>query len=107
MIARVTERVRLGPAALNPHTLHPVEIAGQAAALDLASDGRAYLGLVAGSWLDQLGLDEERPLTRLREAVEVIAPAARRRPPASPASASRSRPAPGSRTSRSARRCRC
>lgn len=71
-IARVTERVRLGPAALNPQTLHPVEIAGQVAALDLASGGRAYCGLVVGSWLDQLGLREQRPLTRLREAVEVV-----------------------------------
>jgi 5,10-methylenetetrahydromethanopterin reductase len=71
-MARVTERVRLGPAALNAVTLHPVEIAGQVAALDVASNGRAYLGLVAGSWLDQLGLDERKPLTRLREAVEVV-----------------------------------
>jgi 5,10-methylenetetrahydromethanopterin reductase len=68
----VTERVRLGPAALNPQTLHPVEIAGQTAALDLASDGRAYLGLVSGAWMEQLGLDERRPLTRLREALEVV-----------------------------------
>ena len=71
-MARVTDRVRLGPAALNPQTLHPVEIAGQIAALDLASRGRAYLGLVTGSWLEQLGLDERRPLSRLREAVEVV-----------------------------------
>jgi 5,10-methylenetetrahydromethanopterin reductase len=71
-IARVTERVRLGPAALNPQTLHPVEIAGQVAALDLAAGGRAFLGLAAGAWLDQLGLDEQRPLTRLREAVEIV-----------------------------------
>lgn len=71
-MARVTERIRLGPAALNAQTLHPVEIAGQVAALDLASGGRAYLGLVTGSWLDQLGLDERRPLTRLREAVEIV-----------------------------------
>jgi 5,10-methylenetetrahydromethanopterin reductase len=71
-IARVTERVRLGPAALNPTTLHPVEIAGQTAALDLASGGRAYAGIVTGSWLDQLGIDESRPLTRLREAVEIV-----------------------------------
>jgi 5,10-methylenetetrahydromethanopterin reductase len=71
-MARVTERVRLGPAALNPSTLHPYEIAGQIATLDAASGGRAYLGLVAGAWLDRLGLEEEKPLTRLREAVEVI-----------------------------------
>jgi len=71
-IAAATERVRLGPAALNPSTLHPVELAGQAAALDLASGGRAYLGLVAGAWLDRLGLDERRPVERMREAVEIV-----------------------------------
>ncbi len=72
LIARATERVRIGPAALNPSTLHPVELAGQAAALDLASGGRAYLGLVAGAWLDRLGLDERRPVQRMREAVEIV-----------------------------------
>src|SRR5207244_4746585 len=72
VIAAATERVRLGPAALNPSTLHPVELAGQAAALDLASGGRAYLGLVAGAWLDRLSLDERRPVQRMREAVEIV-----------------------------------
>jgi 5,10-methylenetetrahydromethanopterin reductase len=72
LMAEVTERVRLGPAALNPFTLHPVEIAGQIAALDALSSGRAYLGLVQGSWLDTLGIDRRRPLTAIREAVEVI-----------------------------------
>ena len=71
-MAEVTERVRLGPAALNPFTLHPVEIAGQIAALDAVSAGRAYLGLVQGSWLDALGIEPRRPLTAIREAVEVI-----------------------------------
>lgn len=71
-LASATERVRLGPAALNPFTLHPVEIAGQIAALDRASGGRAYLGLVKGAWLDRLGLAEQRPLAALREAVEVV-----------------------------------
>jgi 5,10-methylenetetrahydromethanopterin reductase len=71
-MAETTERVRLGPAALNPFTLHPVEIAGQIAALDAVSGGRAYLGLVRGSWLDALGIEPRRPLTALREAVEVI-----------------------------------
>jgi 5,10-methylenetetrahydromethanopterin reductase len=72
LMAEVTERVRLGPAALNPFTLHPVEIAGQIAALDAVSRGRAYLGLVQGSWLDALGMELRRPLTAIREAVEVI-----------------------------------
>jgi 5,10-methylenetetrahydromethanopterin reductase len=36
------------------------------------SCGRAYLGLAKGAWLDRLGLDEERPLALLREAVAMI-----------------------------------
>jgi 5,10-methylenetetrahydromethanopterin reductase len=72
VMARETERVRLGPAALNPQTLHPVEIAGQVATLDLVSNGRAYLGLVCGAWLEQVGLEQPRPLTALREAVELV-----------------------------------
>jgi len=68
----VTERIRLGPAALNPFTLHPYEIAGQIAMLDAVSDGRAYLGLAKGAWLDRLGLEEERPLAGLQEAVAIV-----------------------------------
>ncbi|MEE3920510.1 LLM class flavin-dependent oxidoreductase [Micromonospora sp. BRA006-A] len=47
-IAQATERVRLGAACLNPYSMAPYEIAGQLAALDLASHGRAYLGLARG-----------------------------------------------------------
>ena len=72
LMAGATERVRLGPAALNPYTLHPIEIAGQIAALDAASGGRAYLGLVRGTWLEELGIDTARPLPRIREGVELI-----------------------------------
>jgi 5,10-methylenetetrahydromethanopterin reductase len=71
-LAAATRRIRLGPAALNPFTLHPAEIAGQIAALDHASDGRAYLGLVQGAWLGQLGIEPRKPLTALREAVELV-----------------------------------
>ena len=72
LMARVTERIRLGPAALNPFTLHPYEIAGQIAMLDSVSRGRAFLGLAKGAWLDRLGIEEERPLAALREAVAII-----------------------------------
>ncbi len=67
-----TSRIRLGPACLNPFTLHPVEIAGQIAALDLASNGRAYLGLARGAWLEKLGIDRARPVRALREAAEIV-----------------------------------
>jgi 5,10-methylenetetrahydromethanopterin reductase len=71
-IARATERVRVGAACLNPFTLHPVEIAGQAAALDLASSGRAYVGLASGAWLDRLALDTRRSLTAIAETWEIV-----------------------------------
>jgi 5,10-methylenetetrahydromethanopterin reductase len=71
-IANATERVRVGAACLNPFTLHPVEIAGQVAALDLASAGRAYLGLAAGAWLDRLALDTKRSLTAISETWEIV-----------------------------------
>jgi 5,10-methylenetetrahydromethanopterin reductase len=64
--------MQLGPAALNPYTLHPVEIAGQIAFLDQATHGRAYLGLARGSWLDQVGIAQERPLATLRNAILTI-----------------------------------
>lgn len=65
-------RARLGPAALNPYTLHPVEIAGQVALLDCASDGRAYLGLARGAWLDRIGVAQPRPVQTLRETVCLV-----------------------------------
>ena len=40
--------------------------------MDLASGGRAYLGLVTGAWLDRLGLDGRAPVARMREAVEIV-----------------------------------
>jgi 5,10-methylenetetrahydromethanopterin reductase len=71
-MAAATERVRLGAACLNPYSMAPYEIAGQLAALDLASHGRAYLGLARGTWLGAVGIDQPRPLTALAEAAEVV-----------------------------------
>jgi len=70
--ALATGRIRLGPASLNPFTLHPVEIAGQVATLDLASNGRAYWGISRGAWLDSVGIEQSRPVTRVREAIDVV-----------------------------------
>ena len=71
-IARATRRVALGPAAVNPFTCHPVNIAGHAALIDEASGGRAYLGLARGAWLDFLGIQPARPVRALREAFECV-----------------------------------
>src|SRR5262249_51259845 len=71
-IAAATRRVRVGPSCLNPFTLHPVEIAGQIAALDRTSGGRAFLGLAAGAWLESLDLDHAHPVAALGEAWEIV-----------------------------------
>ena len=71
-IARHTARVRIGPAAINPFTCHPINIAGNIALLDEASHGRAYLGLARGAWLDFVGVSPQRPVTALREAFGCI-----------------------------------
>jgi 5,10-methylenetetrahydromethanopterin reductase len=71
-MARQTRRVRLGPAAVNPFTCHPLNIAGNIALIDEAAQGRAYLGLARGGWLEFLGLELERPVTALREAFDCI-----------------------------------
>jgi 5,10-methylenetetrahydromethanopterin reductase len=71
-IARHTHRIRLGPACLNPYLLHPVEIANQLHILDMVSGGRAYLGLARGAWLDAVGITQQRPVRRLREAIDVV-----------------------------------
>lgn len=71
-MAPLLRQARLGPAAVNPYTTHPLEIAGQTALLDLATDGRAYLGLARGAWLDRIGLKQRRPVQTLREAALLV-----------------------------------
>lgn len=72
IMALNTTTIRLGPACLNPFTLHPVEIAGQVAALDAASHGRAFLGLARGGWLDRLSIDSGRSVAALRDTLEIV-----------------------------------
>ncbi len=72
-MARATSAIRLGPACLNPYMMHPVEIAGQIAALDMASGGRAFLGLARGSWLSELGVDQRDAPRAVMEAASIVA----------------------------------
>lgn len=71
-IARATQRVRIGPAAVNPFTCHPMQIAAQTALLDEASRSRTYLGLARGGWLDYVGMEPKQPILALREAFAAI-----------------------------------
>lgn len=72
LMAQRLRTAQVGFAALNPYTLHPLEIAGQAAVLDMVSNGRSYMGLVRGSWLDQLGLEAGKSYQTLREATMLV-----------------------------------
>lgn len=71
-MARHTNRVRIGPAAVNPFTCHPINIAGNIALLDEATNGRAYLGLARGAWLDWLDLHPTHAPQALREAMLAV-----------------------------------
>ena len=71
-IARSTTTITLGPAAVNPFTSHPLNIAGYSALLDEASRGRSYLGIARGAWLDFINLSPHKPITALKEAFDCI-----------------------------------
>lgn len=71
-MARETRRVRLGPAVVNPYLRHPAIIAGEFALLNEAARGRAYLGLGRGAFLEALALSPSRPITTVRETIEMV-----------------------------------
>lgn len=71
-MARHTQHAQIGVAAVNPFTCHPINIAGNIALIDEASNGRAYLGLARGGWLDFVGVEPKQPVKALREAFACI-----------------------------------
>ncbi len=71
-IARATSRVRIGPAAVNPFTCHPMNMAANIALIDEASHGRAYLGVARGSWLEYVGIYPQRAISTLRESFRCV-----------------------------------
>jgi 5,10-methylenetetrahydromethanopterin reductase len=79
-MARATRRVQLGVAAVNPFTCHPINIAGNIALIDEAAEGRAYLGVARGAWLDFVGLHPKRGATALAEALRCVRHLLRRAP---------------------------
>ncbi len=69
-----TRQIEIGTCILNPYTIHPAQIAMEAATLDELSGGRFNLGLSAGAgeFLKWIGIHQERPLTAVVETVQVI-----------------------------------
>jgi 5,10-methylenetetrahydromethanopterin reductase len=72
LLAQSTSHIGLGPMVTNPYSRHPAVLAGVMAALQDASDGRAFLGIGVGAGLEQLGMSYERPVLALREAIDAI-----------------------------------
>lgn len=75
MVAAVTDRVRLGTSVLVLPYRNPVNLAAEAAALDVLSDGRFVLGVGAG-WMreefEALGIDAAERGARTDEHIEVL-----------------------------------
>ncbi len=73
-VLQATERIEVGAGILNPHTIHPAELAMLAATLDELSGGRFNLGLGAGAadFLGWVGIEDARPALTVREAILAI-----------------------------------
>jgi 5,10-methylenetetrahydromethanopterin reductase len=73
-VAQATSRIEIGTCILNPYTIHPAEIAMEAATLDELSKGRFNLGLSsgAGEFLKWVGITPEKSRTALVETIRVI-----------------------------------
>ncbi len=72
LAAQATERIHLGAMVTNPYTRHPAVHAAALATLQDVSGGRAFLGIGVGAGLEALGLDYQRPVVTLREAIAAV-----------------------------------
>lgn len=76
-LARASERIQLGPVAVNPWDTHPVRIAGALCTLNELAGGRARAVIGGGGEaLASLGLKPERRVRAVRECIEIIKSAA-------------------------------
>lgn len=77
LIARETNRIRLGTAIIPIHLHHPLALAHQAVSIQETSNGRFTLGVglshpfVVNDWL---GLSYKRPAAQMREYLSILAP---------------------------------
>ena len=73
LMAPYIERARLGPAAVSPSRIHPIDIAAQTALLAELARGGVYIGIARGAWLPQHSIRELRPpIQAIYEAVEIV-----------------------------------
>jgi 5,10-methylenetetrahydromethanopterin reductase len=73
LMAPHIQKARLGPAAVSPSRMQPVDIAADTALLASAAAGGAYLGLARGAWLEDHGVAKvERPIQAIRETIIIV-----------------------------------
>ncbi len=66
-------KARLGPAAVSPFRIHPIDIAASTALLADLANGGVYVGLARGAWLADHAIPEpQKPIQAMREAVEIV-----------------------------------
>jgi len=73
LMAPYIKQARLGPAAVSPYRIHPIDIAANTALLAGLAQGGVYVGLARGAWLSDHGIEEpNQPIQGIREAAEII-----------------------------------
>lgn len=73
LMAPHISRARIGPAAVPPARIHPLDIAAQTALLADVARAGVYIGLARGGWLSDHGINEIEPaIQAIRESVEII-----------------------------------
>lgn len=72
-VLAATRTIHVGPGITNPYTRHPAQTASSIATLDEVSGGRAFLGIGAGGslTLGPIGIERAKPLTAVRESIEI------------------------------------
>ncbi|MDX2141025.1 MAG: LLM class flavin-dependent oxidoreductase [Chloroflexota bacterium] len=73
LMAPHIERARLGPAAVAPSRIHPLDMAAETALLAQLARGGVYLGIARGAWLEQHGIHElTPPVQAIRESIDIV-----------------------------------
>jgi len=69
-----TNKMTLGPGVTNPYIVNPVFTAQAIVTLNELAPGRVVLGMGAGdkTTLDAVGVEMEKPLTAIRESIDII-----------------------------------
>jgi 5,10-methylenetetrahydromethanopterin reductase len=71
LMAPHISRARIGPAAVSPSRIAPIDMAAETALLAQVAGGGVYLGISRGAWLGDHGM-AELPIQAIRESVEIV-----------------------------------